>query len=58
LKRAFPELAVFDRVVAENGALIFDLASEQEWPLAPAPPPLFIEELKKRRIAPLSVGAG
>ena len=56
LKRAFPELGIFDRVVAENGALIFDPTSEQELPLAPAPSPLFIEELKRRKIAPLSVG--
>jgi HAD superfamily hydrolase (TIGR01484 family) len=56
LKRVFPELGVFDRVVAENGALIYDPASEREWPLAPAPPAAFIEKLKERRIAPLSVG--
>jgi len=30
LKRVFPELGIFDRVVAENGALIYDPASEQE----------------------------
>jgi len=56
LKRVFPELNVFDRVVAENGALLFDPASEQEWSIAPAPPPLFIERLKERKIEPLSVG--
>jgi hypothetical protein len=27
LKRVFPELGIFDRVVAENGALIYDPAS-------------------------------
>jgi hydroxymethylpyrimidine pyrophosphatase-like HAD family hydrolase len=56
LKKVFPALVIFDRVAAENGALIFDPASEQEWPLAPAPPPLFIEKLKERKVVPLSVG--
>ena len=26
LKRLFPEVAMFDRVVAENGALVYDLS--------------------------------
>jgi hydroxymethylpyrimidine pyrophosphatase-like HAD family hydrolase len=56
LKRAFPELGVFDRVVAENGALIYDPASERERSLAPPPPAAFIEKLKERKIAPLSIG--
>jgi hydroxymethylpyrimidine pyrophosphatase-like HAD family hydrolase len=56
LKRVFPELKVFDRVVAENGALIYDPASEQERSLAAPPPAAFIEKLKERKIAPLSIG--
>lgn len=56
LKRTFPELGVFDRVVAENGALIYDPASEQERSLASPPPAAFIEKLKERKIAPLSIG--
>ena len=38
LKRVFPELQLFDRVVAENGALIYDPATNEERPLAAAPP--------------------
>ena len=39
LKRVFPELQLFDRVVAENGALIYDPATNEERPLAAAPSP-------------------
>ena len=56
LKRAFPELEVFDRVVAENGALIYDPASERERSLAPPPPAAFVDKLEERKIAPLSIG--
>ena len=38
LKRVFPELQLFDRIVAENGALIYDPATNEERPLAAAPP--------------------
>jgi len=48
LKRVFPELQLFDRVVAENGALIYDPATNEERPLAAAPPSLFVEKLKER----------
>ena len=37
LKRVFPELGVFDKVVAENGALIYTPASEEERAISPAP---------------------
>ena len=56
LKRVFPKLQIFDRVVAENGALIYDPSTEEEWVIGSAPPPLFIEKLKERKIEPLSVG--
>ena len=56
LKRAFPELELFDRVVAENGALIYDPATEQERILAAAPPAVFIEKLRERNVQPLAVG--
>ena len=56
LKRVFPELQLFDRVVAENGALIYDPATNEERPLAAAPSSLFVEKLKERNVVPLSVG--
>lgn len=56
LKRAFPQIKLFDRVVAENGALIYDPATEQERAIAPPPPPHFVEALERRNILPLTVG--
>jgi hypothetical protein len=56
LESVCPNLAIFDRVVAENGALIYDPASKEQHLIAPPPLPIFIERLKERRVAPLSVG--
>ena len=56
LKRAFSEIKIFDRVVAENGALIYDPSTEEERVIAPAPPAIFIERLKQRKVEPLSIG--
>jgi len=58
LKRVFPDLAIFDKVVAENGALIYTPASEEEKPISTAPSPDFVKALKKRGVKPLSVGHG
>jgi hydroxymethylpyrimidine pyrophosphatase-like HAD family hydrolase len=56
LKKVFTELEIFDRVVAENGALIYDPATHEIRTIAPPPPPLFIEALKAKNVTPLSVG--
>jgi HAD superfamily hydrolase (TIGR01484 family) len=55
LKRVFPELDLFDRVVAENGALLYEPAAKKESPLAPEPSPALVETLRKKGV-PLSVG--
>jgi hydroxymethylpyrimidine pyrophosphatase-like HAD family hydrolase len=55
LKAIFPEIGICDRVVAENGALLFDPATEEQKPLAAAPPTVFVDALKRRGV-PLSVG--
>ncbi|HEU4530262.1 MAG TPA: HAD-IIB family hydrolase [Steroidobacteraceae bacterium] len=57
LKRVFPELDRFDRVVAENGALLYTPATRKERVLADAPPAAFVSELELRGVKPLSVGA-
>ena len=36
--RAFPEIGVFDRVVGENGAVLFDPKTQKTTLLAEAPP--------------------
>ncbi|MBV8653719.1 MAG: HAD hydrolase family protein, partial [Alphaproteobacteria bacterium] len=56
LKRACSALEIFDRVVVENGAVIYDPATQAERVIGAAPPRAFIERLEARHVAPLSVG--
>lgn len=49
---------LFDRVVAENGALLYYPADESSKVLAPEPPEEFVEALRARGVSPLSVGLG
>ncbi|HEX6995064.1 MAG TPA: HAD-IIB family hydrolase [Gammaproteobacteria bacterium] len=56
LERVCRDVDVFDRIVAENGAVLFDPSAGVERVLAERPPELFIERLRARRIEPLSVG--
>src|SRR5262249_32812176 len=56
LKRVFPHFELFDKVVAENGALLYSPSSEEERPLAAPPSADFVHELEQRGVAPLSVG--
>lgn len=56
LQRAMPRLDLFDRVVAENGALLYDPANHDEQTLADAPPPAFVERLRELGVSPLWVG--
>jgi hydroxymethylpyrimidine pyrophosphatase-like HAD family hydrolase len=56
LQRVFPELELFDLVVAENGALLFNPAKKVETPLAEPPSPAFVARLRELGVSPLSVG--
>ncbi|HKB40875.1 MAG TPA: HAD-IIB family hydrolase, partial [Gemmataceae bacterium] len=57
LLQIFPQVSLFDRVVAENGALLYRPTTREMRALAePAPAP-FVEELRRRGVAPLAVGA-
>jgi hydroxymethylpyrimidine pyrophosphatase-like HAD family hydrolase len=56
LQKAFPRFELFDRIVAENGALIYDPASRRERLLASPPSPRFVESLKRKNVSPLSAG--
>ncbi len=51
-----PEVGLFDRVVAENGAVVYAPASGRWRALAEAPPPAFITALRRRGIEPLALG--
>src|SRR5262245_42128441 len=52
----FPELTLFDLVVAENGALLYRPATKEEKVLSEPPPPEFVEGLHRRGVKPLSAG--
>ena len=56
LLRVFPETTLFDLVVVENGALLYNPATGEKRLLAPPPPQSFIDELRRRGVSPLSVG--
>jgi HAD superfamily hydrolase (TIGR01484 family) len=56
LQKVFPELQRFALVVAENGALLYEPATQNQTLLGPEPPVAFIERLKERGVSPLSVG--
>ncbi len=56
LIRAFPQVDLFDRVVAENGALLYRPATRQERLLAERPPEQFWQELVRRGAERVSRG--
>jgi hydroxymethylpyrimidine pyrophosphatase-like HAD family hydrolase/energy-coupling factor transporter ATP-binding protein EcfA2 len=56
LRRVFPDLNVFDRIVAENGAHVFAPETGEEQLLGTPPPPELAELLRARGVTPLSVG--
>jgi len=47
---------LFDLIVAENGAIVYDPASREETQLATPPSKLLIEGLQARGVAPLEIG--
>ena len=56
LREAFPDFPLFDRIVAENGAVVFDSSNAKERLIAGAPPAILVERLRERGVEPLSVG--
>src|SRR4029077_6251305 len=56
LMRVFPEVAIFDRVVAENGPLVYRPQTLETHVLSKPPPAAFVEELRRRGIQPLTAG--
>jgi hydroxymethylpyrimidine pyrophosphatase-like HAD family hydrolase len=55
LFNTFEHSTLFDRIVAENGAVLYDPASQAVEVLAPAPPPALVERLSRENV-PMSVG--
>jgi hydroxymethylpyrimidine pyrophosphatase-like HAD family hydrolase len=56
LQRVMPRLDLFDLVVAENGALLYDPANHEVRALSDAPPAAFVERLRELEVAPLWLG--
>ena len=56
LLRVFPENTLFERIVAENGALLYCPSNRAEKPLGEPPPQAFIDALRERHVEPLSIG--
>jgi hydroxymethylpyrimidine pyrophosphatase-like HAD family hydrolase len=56
LLEVFPEYALFDRIVAENGAVLYEPAGKDGRVLAGPPPPEFVDALRRRGVQPLSMG--
>ena len=56
LSRVFDATKIFHRIVAENGAVIFDPQEERFTLSGMKPPEEFIEELRKRGVSPISLG--
>ncbi|HEY3593252.1 MAG TPA: HAD-IIB family hydrolase, partial [Polyangiaceae bacterium] len=56
LLTVFPNVHVFERIVAENGAVLYNPATRERQLLAEAPPGKFIAELTARGVDPIQVG--
>ena len=56
LVQVFPRFDIFDKIVAENGALLYTPASKTERVLAHAPPARFVERLRALGVTPLTAG--
>lgn len=56
LLELFPDASLFERIVAENGALVYEPATGHEKLLASPPPQEFVEELRRRGVKPLECG--
>ena len=56
LKEAFPQLDLFDLIVAENGAVIYEPATDTVTPLVSPPPPAFAQLLQEKNVKPLEIG--
>jgi hydroxymethylpyrimidine pyrophosphatase-like HAD family hydrolase len=56
LLRVFPRIDLFDRVIAENGALLYRPGAKEVRLLGEPPPNALVDALRARGVAPLSVG--
>lgn len=52
----FPEIDLFEWVVAENGGLLYRPSTKEEKPLAESPSGIFLQALRDKGVGPISVG--
>lgn len=52
----FPEIMLCERVVADNGSVLYRPATREHTLLAPPIPPQFVDELRRRQVPELSFG--
>jgi len=57
LQRIFPAISLFERVVAENGAVLYRPSTGETKLLAEPPPQAFIDSLRQRGVSPVSIGS-
>lgn len=56
LQQVFPAIDLFSRVIAENGAVIYDPQSREKRLLGNPPPANLINILTEKQVSPISVG--
>ena len=56
LLRIFPRAELFDRIVAENGAIVYNPSDRRVTQLGEPPPLALVDALRTRGVEPLSVG--
>src|SRR5262245_37820963 len=56
LESVFSRLDLFERVVAENGALLYNPSTKESRALAEGPPEKFVESLRERGVPNISTG--
>lgn len=56
LLHVFPQIAICDSIVAENGGLLYSPSSGRMKLLAPPPSAEFVQRLREKQVLPLSVG--
>ena len=56
LLQVFPHAGIFDRIVAENGAVLYRPSTREQRTLASPPPEAFVHALRERAIEPLFTG--
>jgi len=54
--KIFPQINLFEWVVAENGALLYQTSTKKEKAIGDAPPEGFVQKLRDRGVGPISVG--